>query len=84
MMGIGVIDSVASVDEINKTTYKEQSKPVVPLTEKKRQLFSAFQNANYTSPEDIKGFIQSVIQKDEVSSVSDANRVLEALEAKND
>lgn len=53
-MGIGVIDSVASADELNKASQQNYYTPVMPMIEK---IKAALQEKGVTDPTDIKNAI---------------------------
>lgn len=74
MMGIGVIDSVASADEINKATGTDSQ-----IVAKKQELYKAFITDGTTDFEDQKLFINSVLGKETVDSPQEADKVLEQL-----
>ena len=75
MMGIGVIDSVASVDEINKA---EGTDPKVSA--KKQELYKRFKTKGITEFTAQKDFVRGVLGKDTVDTFGDATKVLKALE----
>lgn len=75
MMGIGVIDSVASVDEIKKaegTDYK--------LAEAKGKVLTAFITAGVKELSNQKLFIKQTLDQDTIQSIADADKVIKALE----
>lgn len=74
MMGIGVIDSVASVDEINKAKGTDPD-----LAKKKAELFVAFKNAGITDFDKQKMYLSKVLDKETVDSVAEANKVIKDL-----
>lgn len=74
MMGIGVIDSVASADEINKSKGTDST-----VTEAKQRLFKTFKEAGITESIDMMANIQQATGKDTVESVADANKVIKHL-----
>lgn len=74
MMGIGVIDSVASVDEINKAKGTDPD-----LAKKKAELFVAFKNAGITDFDKQKTYLSKVLDKETVDSVAEANKVIKDL-----
>lgn len=74
MMGIGVIDSVASVDEINKAKGTDPD-----LAKKKAELFQAFKNAGITDFDKQKLYLSKVLDKETVDSVSEADKVIKDL-----
>lgn len=78
MMGIGVIDSVASVDELNKAKGTDPD-----LAKKKAELFVAFKNAGITDFDKQKMYISKVLDKETIDSVSEADKVIEDLNAKD-
>ena len=79
MMGIGVIDSIASVDEINKAN---TSKPVdAKLLEAKQDVYKAFKKRGTDSADTMRSAIETATGKTEIETVEDAQLILEALEA---
>lgn len=75
MMGIGVIDSVASVDEIKKaegTDYK--------LASAKGKVLTAFITAGVKELANQKLFIKQTLDQDTIQSIADAEKVIKALE----
>lgn len=74
MMGIGVIDSVASADEINKSKGTDST-----VAEAKQRLFKTFKEAGITESIDMMANIQQATGKDTVESVADANKVIKHL-----
>lgn len=78
MMGIGVIDSIASVDEINKAN---TSKPVdASLMEAKQRVYKAFKSRGVLDTETMKSAIETAVGHSEIETVEDAELVIEALE----
>lgn len=79
MMGIGVIDSVASVDEINKagvrTVYEDD------LSKAKQKVYKAFEKAGTTDTDTMKAVLMNVLKQETIDSVADAELVIEHLEA---
>lgn len=75
MMGIGVVDSVASVDEINKAEGTDAE-----LAQAKGKLYQSLMKAGHGSFKDQKAFIAKVLDKETIDSVSEANKVIKALE----
>jgi hypothetical protein len=74
MMGIGVIDSVASVDEIHKATGTDAG-----LAAKKASLYGAFLKNDMKEFTDQKLFVNSVLGKETVDSPAEADKVLKEL-----
>lgn len=73
-MGIGVIDSIASADEVNKAQGTDPK-----LAKAKGDLLQAFNKAGITGFNNQIDFIESVIGSRTVESVGDANKVIEVL-----
>lgn len=74
MMGIGVIDSVASVDEINKAQGTDSK-----LAKAKQDLLQAFKKDGVTDFNTQVDYIETVIGKRTVESVADAEKVIRSL-----
>lgn len=74
MMGIGVIDSVASIDEINKA---EGTDPEV--VESKGKLLKAFRDKGIDEFNDQIAFISKTIGKETIDTTGDALKVIKAL-----
>lgn len=74
MMGIGVIDSVASADEINKAKGTDPKQ-----LSKKQELYNAFIANGVKTFTDQKQFINSVLGKESIDSTADADNVLKEL-----
>lgn len=79
MMGIGVIDSVASADEVNKAQGTDSK-----MTAAKQKLYTAFKQAGITESMDMMANIQQALGKDVVESVSDAEKVIKHLNETGD
>lgn len=75
MMGIGVIDSVASADEINKAKGTDSE-----IAKAKQKLYEAFKKHGVDDSPSMLMTIQQALGKDEVESVEDVNKVLRHLE----
>jgi len=75
MMGIGVIDSVASVDEINKAQGTDSE-----MVAKKQELFGAFKKKGINEFSEQKDFVRGVLGKETVDTFGDATKVLKELE----
>lgn len=79
MMGIGVIDSIASVDEINKA---QTAKPVDnKLLEAKQRVYSAFKARDVKDTQTMKNAIETALGKPEIETVEDAELVIQELES---
>ena len=79
MMGIGVIDSVASVDEINKA--KQPPTVINPAIQKLRQQIQAeFTRLGIDDIDEIKSWLVDVTGKDHIESVGQAEIALKALQ----
>jgi hypothetical protein len=74
MMGIGVIDSVASADEINKAKGTDEK-----VVTRKQALYNAFIEADIKTFTDQKFFINSVLGKESIETAPEADKVLKAL-----
>lgn len=74
MMGIGVIDSIASADEINKAKGTDNTLP-----ELKKQVVDALNKAGMATAETMVRQIESVIGKPSIDSVAEARKVLDSL-----
>jgi hypothetical protein len=79
MMGIGVIDSVASADEINKA---QGTDPKVAA--KKQALYHAFKKKGISDYQTQKDYVSQVLGKETVDSFGDAVKVINKLEADNE
>lgn len=79
MMGIGVIDSIASADEINKAKGTDGD-----LAKKKAEVVKLLRDNGITDSQDMLRHIESVIQKPSIDSVSEAKKVLESLSETDD
>ena len=79
MMGIGVIDSVASVDEINKAQGTDPD-----LAKAKSEVLYALISADIKGFDKQVEFIESVLQKTTIDSVREAEQVIKALEDSNE
>lgn len=89
MMGIGVVDSIASVDEIHKATGSEGKYPDGPprsekaigyLNALKQQITMLFRNLDY-GPEDMKTFISDLIGKETIDTIEEAQAIKSEVEA---
>lgn len=79
MMGIGVIDSIASVDEINKA---QTAKPVDnKLLEAKQRVYKAFKARDVKDTQTMKNAIETALGKPEIETVEDAELVIQELES---
>lgn len=78
MMGIGVIDSVASVDELNKAKGTDSD-----IVKAKQKLYKVFKDNGIEESTDMKAQIQQALGKDDVESVDDAEKVIKHLDASN-
>lgn len=92
MIGIGVIDSVASADEMKKSTWNNKYPKYIKkpsdninsdLNHAKIQLVNAFTAKNITKPEEMRLIIEDVLGVSELQTVYDAERVIEHLEGLN-
>lgn len=79
MMGIGVIDSIASADEIKKSAGTDGN-----IAQAKQRLFKAFKDANITDSTDMMANIQQAIGKDTVETVEEAEKVIKHLRPDNE
>lgn len=78
MMGIGVIDSIASVDEINKA---QTSQPMdAELMKAKQRVYGEFKKRGVTSADTMKNAIETALGRPEIDSVADAELVISELE----
>lgn len=73
-MGIGIIDSVASVDEINKAQGTDPK-----VAKAKQDLLNAFKAEGITDFKTQVDYVESVIGKRTIESVADANKVIGSL-----
>lgn len=73
-MGIGVIDSIASSDEINKAQGTDYT-----LAKAKQDLYSEFQKAGIMDSMGMSAEIMQATGKDSVETVNDAKKVIEHL-----
>lgn len=81
-LGIGVIDSIASVDEINKA---QTSQPVDSvLLESRQSVYKAFQKAGVKDTATMKDVIRNALGHDTIDSVDDAELVIQTIEAGNE
>lgn len=77
MMGIGVIDSIASVDEINKA---QTAKPVdSSLLDAKQRVYKAFKAKGVTDTATMKQAIETALGRPDIESVEDAETVIKEL-----
>lgn len=93
MMGIGVIESIASADELNKAgwngqypkppTRKERLDAMTPLDEAKGNLAKALMENGVTYKE-MPTVIESVIGKSKVETVEEADQIIEKIGASNE
>lgn len=78
MMGIGVIDSIASVDEINKA---QTSKPVdASLLEAKQRVYKAFKTRGVQDTGTMRSAIETAVGHPDIETVEDADLIIEELE----
>lgn len=77
MMGIGVIDSIASVDEINKAN--AHSGFDAKLAEAKQSVHKAFTDNEVNDAAEMRVVLVDVLGKATIDSIEDANKVIERL-----
>ena len=83
MMGIGVIDSIASADEVNKAV---QSTKEYPATEKQRKMIFALIKQKGIDPEETKESIKTFYKLDSFNNltITQAKKVIDGLLKKPD
>lgn len=79
MMGIGVIDSVASADEINKATGTDSD-----IAKAKQKLFSEFKKQGIEDSVGMMSHIQQAIGKDTVETPAEVEKVIKHLNEPSD
>lgn len=79
MMGIGVIDSVASADEVNKAKGTDSG-----VVEAKQRLYQAFKDHSITDTGEMITKIERATGKTAVETLGDVAKVIKLLESDNE
>lgn len=79
MMGIGVIDSIASADELKKTTTQDTNVVAKELATKKNAIAKGLLKNGLTNFDDQIKYINGVLGKETIDSAEEADKVLETL-----